>query len=181
MPGAFTVDQKTGFIEANYLQAFDAVKKTQILSYLAKAPFKIKEACEFIGVEESTFYRHIQQDPAFAKAVQELKSRRVEAIEQKLADRALVDEGVADRIFFLKCHKPALYNPTTKTEQSLAVTIEIKGLDQLEARESSLASNAIEAAACWHPVGNAAPAPSDGRSMLDTTQGAGESGSGAEA
>lgn len=120
-----TVDPQSGFLQdSNYIHAFTAEKKELLVQYLETRPFQIREACKTVGIDPATFYRHVKDDPLLAQRVQAVKERRVEEIEQKLSDMALVDDSPADRIFFLKCWKPDRYNPTSKSEQKISVTVD---------------------------------------------------------
>jgi hypothetical protein len=141
-----SVNPKTGFLEQpNLIDGFDSVKKQAMLRYLEVQPFKIKYACQHVGINEATFYDHINRDATFAKYIQDLRERRVEEIEQKLADMALKDEQVADRIFFLKAWKPNRYNPVNKSEQKITVEITTNGaslaLDRESTIETTIATN----------------------------------------
>jgi hypothetical protein len=157
------VDPKTGFLEQpNNALAFTGERKRLLLDYLDKAPFKIKQACEFIGIDQATFYRHLKEDVSFAQSLQAIKERRIEDVEQKLADMALVDQSVADRIFFLKAWKPDRYNPVAKSESSITITIDGNMLSQAKSER-----NVIEA----EIVGKESANSGDNGVIISTMQG----------
>lgn len=139
MYNKMVVNPKTGFLEQpNYLPAFDSDKKLRLLDYLEKQPFKISFACEAVGVDTATFYKHLVLDATFAQQIQKLKTRRIEEVEQKLADMATVKEQVADRIFFLKSWKQDRYNPIQRSESTIRIEIDTSSVNAAMERDKAL-------------------------------------------
>lgn len=121
-----TQNPETGFLEQTSLgEAFTSALKERVLRYLETHPFMIRAACETVGVDVSSFYRHLKLDPIFRQSYQALKDRRVEQAEERLSQMAVESDAPAWNIFFLKAHKPDVYNPRPSTENSLHITLDM--------------------------------------------------------
>jgi hypothetical protein len=66
-------------------------------------------AAQAIGVGRTTVYRWKRNDPAFAEQWREAWDRKVEVVENVLY-RMAVEKDLGAVIFFLKSHKPEVYN-----------------------------------------------------------------------
>jgi hypothetical protein len=66
-------------------------------------------AARTVGVDRATAYRWRAADAAFAAAWEDARERKIEAVENILYRQAMAGEAWAC-IFFLKCHKPEIYN-----------------------------------------------------------------------
>lgn len=142
------VDPKTGMMDQpNFHDAFGSHRKVQFLKYLEKKAFKILEACDAIGISHQTYYKGLEKDLVFRERVEELKARRIEEVEQTLADCATEPSKTIDRIFFLKCWKPAVYNPVQKFENTQQVVFDITRLDTVPKPKYAKEAELIEKSA----------------------------------
>ena len=76
---------------------FDNDKKTLFLEKLAQYGIKSK-AAKAVGVNHSTILRHIEKDPAFARAVEEALTEAADTFEDELIRRAV--HGYEEPVFF---------------------------------------------------------------------------------
>lgn len=78
------------------------VTKEQILEVLAENKGLIYNSLKQTGLSSSTFYRWMNDDPAFKKAVEETEQIEIDYVRSKLAK--LIDEGNPQAImFYAKC------------------------------------------------------------------------------
>ena len=63
--------------------------------------FNVTEACNKIGIDRSTYYRWLENDPDFAQAVQDAREEKIDFIENQLLERIAEGDTVAT-IFALK-------------------------------------------------------------------------------
>jgi hypothetical protein len=66
-------------------------------------------AAKAIGVDRRTIYRWRDADAEFSRAWAEARERKIEVVENTLY-RMAVEKDLGAVIFFLKCHKPEVYN-----------------------------------------------------------------------
>lgn len=76
---------------------FDNDKKSLFLKKLAEYGIKSK-AAKAVGVNHSTILRHIEKDPAFARAVEEALTEAADTFEDELIRRAV--RGYDEPVFF---------------------------------------------------------------------------------
>ena len=78
------------------------VTKEQILEVLANNKGLIYNSLKQTGLSSSTFYRWMNDDPEFKKAVEETEQIEIDYVRSKLAQ--LIDEGNPQAImFYAKC------------------------------------------------------------------------------
>jgi hypothetical protein len=74
----------------------------------------VEAACGAVGIGRSAVYAWRREDPAFAAEWDEAIEAVMDAIEAKVIDQALHDDGpagVTSRIFLLRHQRAAIYNP----------------------------------------------------------------------
>lgn len=60
--------------------------------------FNITEACNRIGIDRSTYYRWLENDPGFSRAVEEAREEKIDFIEDQLLER--ISSGDTTAIIF---------------------------------------------------------------------------------
>ena len=144
-PPTSYLDPKSGFITSDHSQAFNARKKILLIQYLTEKPFRIRDACKFVGVDYVTYYSHMKSDLKLRSEVSRVKALRIEEVEQKLADCAVKEEKTIDRIFFLKTWKPERYNPVSRVEYSSSkVQLSSSDAQEFLARQSAIEAEIVE-------------------------------------
>jgi hypothetical protein len=89
----------------------------RFLEVLAETP-SVKAACLTAGVSRMTAYRYRHSDPEFAEQWQDAIDQSVDDLEAVAFKLAV--EGDAGLIqFMLRCHKPQVYNPSTKVDAAM--------------------------------------------------------------
>ncbi|MFA6198680.1 MAG: hypothetical protein WC734_06065 [Patescibacteria group bacterium] len=62
----------------------------------------ISKSCEAVGVQRSTFYSYLKEDPAFKQAIEDCTEASIDHVEDRLMDN--IDGGDTGSIcFYLKC------------------------------------------------------------------------------
>lgn len=75
--------------------------KKVAIEALKKTLGNVSKACEAVGIDRSTFYDWVNSDPAFAKAMKDVREKTVDIAETAL--QKLIQEGNPTAIiFFLK-------------------------------------------------------------------------------
>ncbi len=75
--------------------------KEKLLKALKQTKGVIAPACELVGIERITYYRYIDDDKAFAQAVEDIKEGQIDFVESKLVEK--INEGdTSSIIFYLK-------------------------------------------------------------------------------
>jgi hypothetical protein len=74
-----------------------ARQKAWLEAYKARL-FNVTTACSEIGIDRSTYYRWLQNDPAFSQAVQEAREEKLDFIEDQLLGK--IAEGDTTAIIF---------------------------------------------------------------------------------
>jgi hypothetical protein len=91
--------------------------RAAFLKALRETP-SVKHACLAAGIDRSTAYRHRQEDEDFAAQWLDAIQGSVDQLEAKAFAMALA--GDSNLItFLLRCHKPEIYNPSTKVDAAL--------------------------------------------------------------
>ena len=104
---------------------FTPQKKIKFLQLLDKYKFRLYKAITDVGVSFHTYQKHYERDPFLKQCIQELKLRWTEEVEQSLFDNAVKSRNVAAQIFFLKSHKPDVYNPVQKIETTKQIIFDV--------------------------------------------------------
>lgn len=131
-------------MESDRSVAFTVEQKALLIRYLENAPFNITGACEAVGIDRATFYRHCQHDLSLARRLQQLKDRRVDEIEEHLMDNARRSDHPAWTIFALKSHRPQIYSPAHKTEANITITIDHNGLTDAFQRQQFIETELVQ-------------------------------------
>jgi hypothetical protein len=140
-----TIDEKTGFTQSlAYADAFTAERKLEFLDRLKNMAFRPTSVCRVMGIGYDTYLKHVREDVSFRKSVESIKGAVIEAVEQKLQDRALTDEGVADRIFFLKAWKADRYNPIQKSQQEINVNVNMPAIEHAFERQKVIEAEIVK-------------------------------------
>lgn len=74
-----------------------ARQRTWVAAYKANL-FNVTEACNKIGIDRSTYYRWLENDPGFAQAVQDAREEKIDFIEDQLLER--ISSGDTTAIIF---------------------------------------------------------------------------------
>jgi hypothetical protein len=114
-----------------------AIAKAAMLTALRKTLGIVTPACESVGIARITHYDWMSNDPAYKKAVEEIKDIEIDFVESKLHS-LINDKCPAAIIFHLKCQgKRRGYVEKQEIEHSgnLGVTLDVTKLSdqQLQA------------------------------------------------
>ena len=90
---------------------FDWAKKRKFLRAAKRFWPNVTICCAAVGISDSTFYTHRNQDKIFAQKIAEIDRGVTDRIEGVLADQAVDPKSFLDRIAYLRAHRPELYNP----------------------------------------------------------------------
>jgi hypothetical protein len=74
-------------------------QKERALNALSKSLGVVSEACKVANMPRSTFYLWIENDPEFAKAVEDIREESIDFVESKLFERIKGYEHNEDKIF----------------------------------------------------------------------------------
>ena len=105
------LNAETGFLESSKMDAFTVKKKMMFLDALRNNELNLTGTCKSVGVDYDTYLDHFRRDAKFRECVLKIKEDLVQRVEQVLATQAQDPKKTVDRIFFLKSHKPEVYNP----------------------------------------------------------------------
>ena len=72
-----------------------------MIEALEKALGIVTTACKSVGIERTTHYRHMQDDPAYAQAVKDIENVALDFVESQLHKQIQKGE-VSSTIFYLK-------------------------------------------------------------------------------
>ena len=108
------------------------VTKEQILEVLAENKGLIYNSLKQTGLSSSTFYRWMNDDPAFKKAVEETEQIEIDYVRSKLAK--LIDEGNPQAImFYAKCKNNFVETKKVEATVNTSDTIDVSvALNQIK-------------------------------------------------
>ncbi len=96
-----------------------AQTKKALLTALSQSLGVVTMACKVVGVERGTFYRYVNEDPEFKKAVDDVENIALDFAESQLHKQ--IREGeVSSTIFYLKT-KGKKRGYIERTEQDVTV------------------------------------------------------------
>ena len=78
-----------------------ATHKKALLEALEKSLGVVTTACKSVGIERTTYYRYLNDDPAFAEAVKDIENVALDFAESQLHKQIQKGE-VSSTIFYLK-------------------------------------------------------------------------------
>ena len=70
----------------------------------------MSKVCQVIGINHQTYYNHLKSDPWFAHEMEEIRQRKVDAIEGKVFEAAEDSKNFLHQAMVLRAHRPELYD-----------------------------------------------------------------------
>lgn len=103
-------------------------KKKALLEALAQTLGVVTSACKHVGVDRTTFYEYVNNDPAFKQAVDDVENIALDFAESQL-HKQIRDGEVSSTIFYLKT-KGKKRGYIERTEQDVKVSkVEVEFID----------------------------------------------------
>ena len=75
--------------------------KKAIIDALEKSLGVVTTACKIVGIDRTTFYRYVKDDPDFAKEVQDIEDIAIDFVESQLF-KQIKEGNTTATIFYLK-------------------------------------------------------------------------------
>lgn len=77
------------------------LKKRELIKALASSLGNVTEATRAVGIDRSTYYKWLKEDPDFAQSIEEVNDEQIDYVESKLLQR--INEGdTTATIYYLK-------------------------------------------------------------------------------
>lgn len=136
---ALALDKKTGFLEANRYDAFDALLKVKFIEIYKKCFGNVSEVCQKIGVTRPTVLYHMKNDENFKIAVQEAREAMIDDIEKVRFKVAKRDRGTFDRDRVLERLRPEVW--AAKHEQSsqpIHITVDLRAIEHYQQKQVAM-------------------------------------------
>ena len=75
--------------------------KNALLDALKQTLGVVTSACKIVGVDRTTFYKYLNEDPKFAEQVKDIQEIAIDFAESKLYEQ-IKDNNTTSTIFYLK-------------------------------------------------------------------------------
>ena len=106
--------------------SFDGEKKRLFLEMYAKSP-NITAAAVALGHSRALVFWHLERDPEFKKAFDEIREGITDQLEARVAEYGQRPQNFMDRIAWLRARRPEVWNP----QQNINVTVDGKQNERL--------------------------------------------------
>ena len=124
--------------------------KKAIIDALEKSLGVVTTACKIVGIDRTTFYRYLKDDPDFAKEVQDIEDIAIDFVESQLF-KQIKEGNTTATIFYLKTKaKKRGYverQEVTGAEGAPLVKIDLDKLNIDELRQLERLANKLEGGA----------------------------------
>jgi predicted DNA-binding transcriptional regulator AlpA len=100
--------------------------KKALIEALAQTLGVVTSACKIVGIDRTTFYKYINEDEAFAKAVKDISEVAIDFAESKLYEQ-IKNNNTTSTIFYLKTkakHRGYVERQEIKQETSGSITFD---------------------------------------------------------
>ena len=93
---------------------FDPEKKQRFLKLAKKFWPNVSKCCRAVGISNQTYYNHLNKDSKFLAEVMQIKSEKLDHLEEVAMKSGSTRKGFLDRAMVLRAHRPELYDRARK-------------------------------------------------------------------